>query len=82
MIDIYKLIKGISVKLKVGSNDDSEMVSQFSSSTLKLVVGLTATLPQEEIRQDPRKTMSSTQDVIDSNNTHKGADVGLASHRP
>ena len=33
MIDIYKLIKGISVKHKVGSNDDSEMVPQFSSSS-------------------------------------------------
>ena len=31
MIDIYKLIKGITVKHKVGSNDDSEMMSQFSS---------------------------------------------------
>ena len=33
MIDIYKLIKGITVKQKVGSNDNSEMVSQFSSSS-------------------------------------------------
>ena len=33
MIEIYKLIKGKTVQHKVGSNDDSEMVSQFSSSS-------------------------------------------------
>ena len=33
MIEIYKLIKGITVKHKVGSNYDNEMVSQFSSSS-------------------------------------------------
>ena len=32
-MDIYKIIEGITVKHKVGSNDDSEMVSQFSSSS-------------------------------------------------
>ena len=32
MIGTYKYIKGITVTHKVGSNDDSEMVSQFSSS--------------------------------------------------
>ena len=31
MIAIYKLTKGITVKHKVGLDDDSEMVSQFSS---------------------------------------------------
>ena len=35
MKGIYKLIKGITVKHKVGSNDDSEIVSQFSSSSTK-----------------------------------------------
>ena len=33
MIDTYKLIKCITVRHKVGLNDDSEMVSQFSSSS-------------------------------------------------
>ena len=33
MIDIYKLKKGITVKHKVGTNDDIEMVFQFSSSS-------------------------------------------------
>ena len=33
MIDIYKLIKSIAVRHKVGSNDDSEMVSQLSPSS-------------------------------------------------
>ena len=33
MINIYKLIKGITVKHKVGSNDRSKMVSQLSSSS-------------------------------------------------
>ena len=32
MIDIYKLKKGITVKHKVGTNDEIEKVSQFSSS--------------------------------------------------
>ena len=40
MIDIYKLKKGISVKYKVWSNDDSEMVSQFSSSSPTTTVRL------------------------------------------
>ena len=33
MIGTYKLIKGRTVTHKVGSNDDSEMVSQFSPSS-------------------------------------------------
>ena len=33
MIGTYKLITGITVTHKVGSNDDSEIVSQFSSSS-------------------------------------------------
>ena len=33
MIDIYKLKKGITVKHKVGTNDEIEKVSQFSSSS-------------------------------------------------
>ena len=33
MIDTYKLIKSITVRHKVGLHVDSEMVSQFSSSS-------------------------------------------------
>ena len=31
-LDIYKFINGIAVKHRVGSNDNSEMVSQLSLS--------------------------------------------------